>query len=186
MRLLWIFSIIFLSLVPNHPAGAQEHHHAQAAPNAPGFEQYLKLWGLEKTTPLPFLEKAPKEQEPPVPEEKRFSWWGYRHAEVHDNGLVAILQKLTGSNCCHGPKSGECRVSSINMPARLVLVDGQWCPYSDKTKVVVLGELESLRDGQRAIALVCAGRTYEMTGWEGPKRRTCPDSYCIGILPVKM
>jgi len=169
----------------------------------PGFEQYLKLWGLDTIPPFsaPGLSQPSPQIEGPLPlprtrphdhskekkrEETRYSFWGYRHAELHKNGLVAILQKLTGSKCCDGPKSGECRVSSVDIPSRLVLVDGQWCPYSDKTKIVVLGELESLSDGQRAIALVCAGRTYEMTGWDGPKKRTCPDSYCIGILPVKM
>lgn len=204
MQFLRIATLLVWTILPNTPLAAQEHHHhTQVAPTQPpGFEQYLKLWGLDRSYVLPLPGARPEVEGPlPLPRVRpseaphthvdgpfknpKFSEWGYRHAEIHDKGLVAKLQELTGGTCCNGPKSGECRVSSVDIPAGLVLVDGHWFRYDKNTKIVVMEELEGLRDGQESIALVCAGRTYEMTGWEGPPKRTAPTIYCIALSPQK-
>lgn len=109
-----------------------------------------------------------------VERETRFSYWGYRHDEMHTHQLIDELQKTTGSQCCDGPHSGECRISEVNMQARLVLVDGLWCPMTNRTKVAPLEGLQDFKDGDRAIAVVCAGQ-----GW----KNECPAAYCVGIEP---
>jgi hypothetical protein len=191
-RFCWTLFLILITLFPFPAIG-------QLAPNTtPGFEQYLRQWGyttphfptpearpqIEGPLPLPHVRPLHEHTAgPQVDKEKRLSYWGYRHPEVHANGLVAKLQDLTGKSCCDGPKSGECRISVVDLPAKKVLVDGEWCPYFDTTKVVVLDGLEKLQDGQETIALVCAARTNRILGLE---RRQCAGVYCIGILPVKM
>ena len=166
MRFLWLFSILFLSLVPNEPLAAQEHrhHHAQVAPvSPPGFEQYLKL-----------IEMPPQ-----------FGDWAYRHDELHDLGLVAKLRMATGSSCCNGEKSGECRVTKVNLVDRKVYVDRQWCPYYYNTKVVVMSEMETIHDNGEDVAMVCAGRTIRVQ--HAPvSPNMCPGVYCIAVRPAKM
>lgn len=208
MRLLQVISVVFLLLVPSHPLAAQGHrHHAQVAPNAPGLEEYLKLWGLERNYVFPAPERKPDVEgpfslppvapydatteprdrkpavKPKAAEEKRFSYWGYRHHEAHAKGLVKRLHRLTNSKCCDGEESGECRISIVDMPTKRVLVDGEWCPYFDTTHIVILDGLEKMRDGQEAVALVCAAPTNRV---EGSERRKCAGVYCVGLDGTRM
>lgn len=122
-------------------------------------------------TPMP-----PRHQAAEAPE-TRFGHWGYRHKELHDAGLIEQLHALTNSKCCDGPLSGECRLSAVNMPKRLVYIDGGWCPISQDTKVVVLDLGDIANTEGQSLAVVCAGRKY---------REICPASYCIGLDGLKM
>lgn len=115
--------------------------------------------------------------EPPKrEEEKRFSWWGYRHQELHDSGAIAELEAKTGSKCCNNIKSGECRITSfvtVGVSKRKVLIDGLLCDLSGDTKEVVL---ESLKATDLDKVVVCAGKTSNGTVKE--ENRSCPSTYC--------
>jgi hypothetical protein len=102
-----------------------------------------------------------------APEERRFSYWGYRHKELHARGIPQQIIASTGSNCCGGADSGECRVSSVNFMTRQALIDDRWCPFGDAKITVV----EGLANDEPAV--VCASRSYY--------RRACPSTYCIGV-----
>jgi hypothetical protein len=60
--------------------------------------------------------------------EKCLGEWGCGHAELHRNGVVEELQKLTGGKCCDGEDSGECRITKINIVNRTVILNEQVCP----------------------------------------------------------
>ena len=107
----------------------------------------------------------------PVPEETRFSYWGYRHDDLHVYKLIDEMQERAGNTCCNGPHSGECRVSEVDMGSKKVLIDGRWCPVGDKTKVLPLDGLQAIREDEKSIAVVCAGRTY----------KECPIAHCVGV-----
>lgn len=187
----YIIALVLQLLLQSIPAAAQ------TAPAQPfvGMDEFRRLWGyppltlapqIEGPLPLPQVGPGKTTHDHPGPhgnEEKRLSYWGYRHHEAHKKGLVHMLHKLTNSKCCDGPDSGECRISTVDMPAKKVMIDGEWCPYDNTTKVAVLEGLESMRDGDATIALVCAGQTNRIAGTE---RRQCVSVYCIGILPVRM
>ncbi len=109
----------------------------------------------------------------PVPEETRFSYWGYRHKELHVYKLIDEMQGRAGNSCCSGPHSGECRISEVDMRSKLVRIDGRWCPVGDKTKVMPLDGLQDISEEEdKSIAVVCAGHTY----------KECPVAHCVGVL----
>jgi hypothetical protein len=128
----------------------------------PRFEQFRQYFG-------PALEPLP------TVEEHRFSWWGYRHKDLHGGGVIhELLEKARPTNCCNGVHSGECRVSRFvrRGNALFVIVDDLECPISATTKIVTLENFSEL--------VVCAGRTSTIL--HGQPRK-CPNTYCIGVPP---
>ena len=110
---------------------------------------------------------------PQAVEEKRFSYYAYRHGEAHARGLVSRLIRRTGQNCCDDGKGGECRIATVDMVKKRAFVNGMWCPLSKTTSVVVLPDLQAMQKGEtHDIALVCANRA------KGPD---CYAIYCVGL-----
>lgn len=162
-----------LLALPACPLAAQDHGgmHMQAAPEnpLPGLNtDRFRLWGFgQAPAQLPWPAVRPAD-------ERRFSYWGYRHAELHRRGVIAeLLERTRGKNCCNGIDSGECRVSEVDLGARRVMVDGEWCPISPDTRITPLESLDAIADGDHPVAVVCASRTYG--------KRCDTTSYCIGV-----
>lgn len=111
------------------------------------------------------------------------SFWAFHHNNciddsgklrkgLHERGIVDQIEQAPRdvgmyANCCSGIHSGECRVTSVNIKEKKVLVDDQWISFDSRTKIV---EVEGLEDDEDAV--VCAGRS----GWYAPS-----SPYCIGI-----
>ena len=157
----FILVCITLLVLPTAPADAQS---SGVAP-----EGAFKL-PLEHLQPL-----IPHRHFTPIPGEKKgFSHWGYRHNELHAGGFIDQLMAATGSNCCNGPMSGECRVSEVDLPHRLVRIDDKWCPIRSKTKIATIEGLSNLNEQNKVVAMVCAG--INLTDFDG-----CPEIYCVGV-----
>jgi|GEM_PF-3720614 len=127
------------------------------------------------TTPLkPFFSLDPQadarraDAQPIIPDEKRLSYWGYRHKSLHDRGIIDQILKNANSECCGGTDSGECRVSKMNTVTREALIDGVWCPITPKTAIVAVEGLDSDED-----VVVCASRYKNID-------THCSSTYCIG------
>jgi hypothetical protein len=176
------------------PALAQDHRHAQMYPNPPAlsWSELGALWGGSSSSPPPWLKELPQFEGPfplprarpenaPMPEEKRFSYWGYRHHELHERHVIAeLIERTKGKNCCSGIQSGECRISKVDLQHRLAFIDGQWCPMDPDTRTTPLDSLADIQDGEEEIAVVCASRTYGGTPCSGTR------TYCIGVKPPKV
>lgn len=134
----------------------------------------------------PYDNSAPHNhgKRPPGPqtnEEKRFSYWGYRHKELHARGIIdELLERTKGKNCCNGIESGECRLAKVNVRERMAFVDGEWCPMHSDTKVEQLETMRDITDGNEEVAVVCASKS------EGRKMCMGVTTYCIGIKPAKI
>ena len=163
----------------------------QALAQAPSAQLPLK----EPSKTSPFFELVPKQKTPwgtdvtpymygqadpgiqaQKPEERRFSWYGYRHAELHKQGVIdELLEKTKGKNCCSGVYSGECRVTKYitdGVGKRRVQIDGMNCEITDDTRIVQLD-----RFAEQDTVVVCAHKTDDPArGYE----RQCPRTYCIG------
>ena len=114
---------------------------------------------------------APQEQE------KRFGYWGYRHMELHMLGVIEELQKRTNSKCCNGLMSGECRVTTVDLPRKTAYIDGlENCPLDSNTRITALESLSKIKEPGKAVAVVCAGRSFSDHGV-----RHCPVAYCVGV-----
>lgn len=170
------------------PAVAQERASAEAAPIPPSLS-LDQLGALLRESPMlppwlprmeePFSLPQARHEGAAMPEEKRFSYWGYRHRELHERRVIAeLLERTKGKNCCSGTSGGECRISKVNLQDKLAFVDGQWCPIDPDTRVTPLDSLAGMRDGEQEIAVVCASRNYG---------KTCSSTktYCIGVKPPK-
>ncbi len=111
------------------------------------------------------------------PEEKRFSWWGYRHAELHSGGVIAeLVDKSKPTNCCNGVWQGECRVTKYitdGVGARKILIDGLVCPIDKSTKIVQLNTFP-----EPDTVVLCANRT-SLRNVDTPER-SCPKTFCLG------
>lgn len=135
-------------------------------------KQRLTPWG---TPGLPYMYGNGPLQRAEVPEEKRFSWYGYRHKELHAKVIPELLQKTVGKNCCNGVWSGECRITRYvteGVGPRRVLIDDLNCEITDDTRIVQLDSFD-----EQDTIVVCAHRTSD------PRRgetRSCPRTYCIG------
>ena len=106
-------------------------------------------------------------------EEPRFSEWGYRHPELHARGIIDQINKATNNGCCSGIYVGECRVSEVDIPAKLAMVDRTWVPFTPSTKIIPIMGLNMVKDGNHSVAVVCASRLN--------KERA--SVYCIGVEP---
>ncbi len=165
-----------IEIPPSFSIIEQEHK----SPHSPFPPREFNLpWG----TPAPYMYgQLGQSQTPAIPaaelEEKRFSWWGYRHAELHDGGVIAeLVEKSRPVNCCNGVWQGECRVTSYvtdGVGPRMVLIDGLVCPISPKTKIVQLN-----RFAEADKVVVCANRTAVNNKDLGVERK-CPETFCLG------
>lgn len=128
-------------------------------------------WGAPAS---PYMYKQ-FEQRAEQPEEKRFSWYGYRHKELHAKVIPELLQRTVGKNCCNGVFAGECRVSRYvtdGVGKRRVLIDDLECDITDDTRIVQLDTFE-----EQDTIVVCAHKTADpVRGYP----RYCPRTYCIG------
>ncbi len=144
----------------------QEVQWSGNAKPLPLLEEFKKHFGL-----LPYATSDTQ------PEEKRFSWWGYRHQELHDRKVVQeLLQKSHPTNCCSGTASGECRVTRYltnGVGKRKVIIDDLECDITDDTKIV---QLDTFHEHDKVV--VCAGKTD--FGKARSIERVCPKTYCIG------
>ena len=167
IRILMVLSFV---LIPGS-VRAQHAHDFSGAP-LPNMDEFLKYF-----SPLPPDWQMSQFANPILPEEKKFSWWGYRHKELHDRGTVAeLIEKSKPVNCCSGTDSGECRVtrySTNGVGKRRVIIDDLECDISDDTKIVQLDTFT-----EQDTVVVCAGRTS--AGSYKETVRVCPATYCIG------
>lgn len=154
MRKCWQAIFLFVSLLGINNIRAQEICRANplndASPLTQDYHHYRRLADVQE------------------PEGKIPSYWKYRHKSLHDRGIVQQILDKTGSNCCGGTDSGECRVSYVDMLHRMVMIDGTWCPMTRGTKFAVV---TGLKDDESAV--VCAGRVSDETN--------CPPAYCVGV-----
>ncbi|GEM_PF-5415707 len=184
MRYVILF-LLFVSTLTAPSAAAQEmpsgicygtvKNPAQSA--SIRLRTFLAQWNPDRNS-VPNLSPWPPfsqpDSEPLIQEEAPgFSFWGYRHRELHALGLIEQLQERTQHKCCNSVESGECRVTSVNMPSKEVLIDGKWCPISKDTRIAALEGLGEIADGNETIAIVCAARSYSPM--------VCPPAYCIGV-----
>lgn len=113
-----------------------------------------------------------------APPETRFGWWGYRHAELHADGVIAeLVEKSKPTNCCNGVWKGECRVTRYvtnGVGPRMVLIDGMVCPINPNTKIVQLN-----RFMEADTVVLCANKTVTGNPYTAEQRK-CPDTFCLG------
>jgi hypothetical protein len=158
----------------------QESTPRSVAPNGSFFDQPKTPWG----TTIPHLfgqygqRQQPQDQnELPDPPETRFSWYGFRHAELHQRGVIAELVKKVGENvCCSGVWKGECRVTKLisnGVGPKMVMIDDLPCPISEKTKLVFLETFQ-----EHDTVVLCANRT-SIKNMSSPSR-SCPATHCLG------
>lgn len=114
---------------------------------------------------------------PHLGRENEFSYWGYRHSEIHKLDIVRKMFELTKKTCCDGPHSGECRVAKVSLPERLAYVNGQWCEMEDATQIIPIAEVEQLTEGNEPTAVVCASPTVNPRG--------CATIYCVATRPPR-
>ena len=99
-------------------------------------------------------------QEKPASKQIKFGWWAYCHAELMKLGLVQKLLDITGTKCCGGAGSGECRVSIINVQARTTMVDGVLCNIPKNVTVHEMPELRKVAGcSDAAVAMICASQS---------------------------
>lgn len=117
------------------------------------------------------IKPIPADQTIVSPKETRFGWYGYRHQELHDDGVIKKLMLKTRSSCCDGGKGGECRVTAFRFynSQRQVFLDGVWCPVSRSVTVHTDIDLP-----QGAFGVACASKSY---------RGQCPAVYCAAKSP---
>lgn len=189
------FAILAQFLLFSTPALAQQAgRYAQIEPSPPplGWEELGALLRESPTLPpwlsgaastgemIPWPRTMPEESAA-RPEEKRFSYWGYRHRELHEHRVIAeLMDRTKGKNCCNGIQSGECRISKVDLQKKRAYIDGRWCPMDPDTRVTPLDSLADINDGDEEIAVVCASRNYDPKGCLGAK------TYCIGVKPPKV
>lgn len=103
--------------------------------------------------------------------------WGDGHSALHKHGTVRELMERTGTSCCEGEHSGECRKTHIN--GRMAWLDGQWCKIPE---IVTIFYDIPLPSGM--FAVVCAGRVTMEDAEAGTSEKACPAIYCAAATPA--
>lgn len=147
MRSFLIFSMLLLLITPL-PSQAQHRHDHPYSP-------IPKIADVEETRP---------------------GYYGFRHRELHIEGVIKELMEATGSNCCDGGEGGECRVAEIRPDGNggmEALLDGEWCPITIQIQrgVKLLGDNSSV---------VCASKYKGKT----KTGKMCPSTYCAAAAHV--
>ncbi len=174
MRMIACILTIAVSIAAHDVCAQQAHDHHKMPDHASPFVPNEGAARSPRFLPEFFTRRF---QSKPIQarDERRFSWWGYRHRELHERGIIdELLEKTKGKSCCNGVDSGECRITRYAEGAgnRMVIIDDLPCPITDDTRIVPLQSFN-----EQGLVVVCAGQTDF-----GRRPRSCPSTYCIGTV----
>jgi hypothetical protein len=152
-------------------SASAQHEHRQKSP-------VMEKWYQDRKEMMKPTPKDPVGGLKKLGEERRLSYWGYRHRELHEEGVIEELLAKTGNNgknCCDDVANGECRESQYVFDdedgKQKVLVDGLKCEIASYTRVVFLERFT--RPGR---LVVCADKVRRNINGQ----RLCPDVFCVG------
>jgi hypothetical protein len=165
----YMIAIIALVFCAFSASAQHEHHHESPV---------MKKWYEDRKEMMKPKPKYPVGEIKKLGEERRLSYRGYRHRELHEEGVIDELLEKTGNNgknCCDDVENGECRESQYIFDEedgkQKVLVDGLKCEIASYTRVVFLERFT--RPGR---LVVCADKIRRNINGQ----RMCPDVFCVG------
>jgi hypothetical protein len=132
-NLIAIIALVFCAV----SASAQHENHLKSPT--------MRKWYEDRKEMMKPKPKYPVGDARKIGEERRLSYRGYRHRELHEEGVIEELLEKTGNNgknCCDDVENGECRESQYVFDEedgkQKVLVDGLKCEIASFTRVVFL------------------------------------------------
>lgn len=104
-----------------------------------------------------------------------FGHFGYKHCTLHKYGTIDELFERTGSQCCEGEMSGECRATTIDFSSGkpMAEIDGRKCEVTAEIHTDISFPTD-------VMAVVCAHKHLPYDAYEGV-RSACPTIYCAAV-----